>query len=250
MKGLVRAHARIFRESDTVKRIPRRPNQSLRDFPTYTIPEAALYLGIPVRTLRYWVLDHPIWPVAGREMSTPLLSFRDVAQAYYVELVRKHFSLTTLQTRRVMEAAAKESKSPYPLLKNNIKLFYKHVVMDKPARGKQPRRIIDLSHNRQLALPAIIDSVATRIRWDSHQEPTQLFPWRHWTGPGDDARPVSMRPDVMSGRLVIAGTRIPVQTVLLRSTNESISAIAKDYELPERSIQQALSHFGVSKKAA
>lgn len=231
-------------------RVARRHNQSLRDYPTYTIPEAAVSLGIPTRTLRYWLLDHPVWEIAGHDLSTPpLLSFRDVAQAYYIELVRTHFQLSLAHTRKVIEEASKESKASYPLLKNNIRLMFKRVIMDKPARGEQPRRAIDLSHNRQLTILEVVDQFSTRIQWDRHNEPLQIFPWRYWTGPGDTTQPVSMNPDVMSGRLVITGTRIPVQLVLVRSEKESVPQIANDYELPEDTIQQALRHL-VRKKAA
>jgi hypothetical protein len=95
--------ARIFEASDRMKREPRRPNQPLKDFPIYTVPEAAAYLAMPARTLRYWVSDRPVWPVAGSGQGTPLLSFRDIAQAYYIDLVRKHFHLSLRKTREVLE---------------------------------------------------------------------------------------------------------------------------------------------------
>lgn len=224
-------------------RMPRKAGQSLRSFPTYTIPEAASYLAIPTRTLRYWILDHPVWPVAGADQDTPLLSFQDLAQAYYVEIVRKHFRFSLPTTRRVLEAAKKETKSPYPLLRPNIYVFFKHVMMEKPARGRQPHRMINLTQNRQLAIPDIVRPFSTRIRWDAHGEPIQLFPWRLWT-PGDQAKPVSIHPDIMSGRLVITGTRIPVVVVLQRKlAGETVADLAIDYHLPEGSIQEALTHL-------
>src|SRR5260370_8244612 len=97
MKRL-RVFSRVFQESDEVKRIPRRSNQSLLDFPTYTIPEAALYLAIPVRTLRYWVLDRPVWEIAGGDLDTPLLSFREVPQPYSIDLVKHQFTLSPTNT--------------------------------------------------------------------------------------------------------------------------------------------------------
>lgn len=250
MNGL-RVVRRILKESDRVKRTPRRLNQSLRDFPTYTIPEASLYLAVPESTLRYWVSNHPVWRVAGAGPRVPLLSFRDVAQAYYVELVRTHFDLSLSTMRRVLNEAHKESKAEYPLLKSNIRVFLKHIIMDKPARGKQPRRMIDLTKHRQLGIPEVIEPLSTRIRWNTRGEPVQIFPWRFWSGKAEDeTRPVSINPEVMSGRLVITGTRIPVNVVLQRNVaGESIPSLAKDYRLPEGSIRQALDHL-VQKKAA
>lgn len=226
-----------------MKRIPRRSNQTLRDFPTYTIPEAALYLAIPESTLRYWLTNHPLWRVAGAGRR-PLLSFQDVAQAYYVEMVRKHFELPLSDMRHVLEEAAKESKATYPLLQKNIWLFAKHVIMDKRASAKQPRRVIDLSRSRQLAFPEVVMPLSSRFLWRGGQY-VQIYPWRLWSGKtSDKVRPVSINPEVMSGRLVISGTRIPVQVVLQRNlSGETVSAIAKDYRLSTSSINQAIEHL-------
>ena len=242
MKGR-RVVLRILRESETVPRVARRQNQSLRDYPTYTIPEAAISLGIPVRTLRYWLLDQPLWDIAGPDPTNPLLSFRDVAQIYYVELVRKYFEVNASTARRVIQEAEKESRAAYPLLGKNIKILFNHIIMDKPARGKQPRRAVDLSHYRQLTFTQLVDEFSTRIHLDRHFEPLQIYPWRHWTGPDDTQQPVSMDPNIMSGRLVITGTRIPVQLVLVRAGKESVPQIANDYDLPESTIHQALEHI-------
>jgi uncharacterized protein (DUF433 family) len=240
MKGLTR----VFEESDSVNRIPRRPDQSLRDFPIYTIPEAAADLAMPVRTLRYWATDRPLWRVAGAHLDPPLLSFRDVAQLYYVEIVRKHFNLTVGVTREVLKNAQLESKAQYPLLRPNIRIFLKHVLMDKPARGSQPRRLIDLTRGRQLALNEVIDHFSTRIRLDLEGEPLELFPWRYWTPRDKASRPVSLDPDIMSGQLVITNTRIPVRTVWERKrAGESVIRIARDYDLEEDAVTQALRHL-------
>jgi uncharacterized protein (DUF433 family)/DNA-binding transcriptional MerR regulator len=226
-----------------VKRLPRRPDQSVRNFPTYTIPEAATYLAIPTRTLRYWISDEPVWTISGAAHRVPLLSFRDLAQAYYIEVVRRNFGLSLPKMRGVLKAARKESKSEYPLLRKNILLFFKHVLMEKPARRRQPHRLIDLTQHRQLTIPEVARPFSTRIQWNSIGEPVQIFPWRYWTI-GDKSRPVSIHPDVMSGRLVITGTRIPVQTVLRRrEAGETLTGIAGDYGLPEDAIKQALRHL-------
>lgn len=234
---------RAFKESDMAYRVPRARGQDLRDYPTYTIPEAAIFLGMSRRTLQSWVADDPIWKVSGSRFVVPLLSFRDVAQAYYIHIVRKHFGLTMSQTREVLRLVSKESRAQYPLLGNNVVLFFKHIFLIKPARGKQPRRNVDLTQNRQLGISEVIDLFATRIQRDAKGDSTRLFPWRHWT-PGQTARPVEIDPEVMSGRLVVTGTRIPVQVVWNRwLANESLSRLANDYDIEESRLDLAISHF-------
>jgi uncharacterized protein (DUF433 family) len=244
MKGY-RVLLEVLKEVDMVKRIPRRKDQSLRDYPLYTIPEAALYLAIPENTLRYWITSHPLWIVnhhVGKNV--PFLSFHDIAQAYFIEVVRRYTPLTISDVRRILKAAQLESKAKYPLLKENIRVFQKHVLMDKQARGKRPRQVIDLSRHPQLAIPEVIQPLSTRIRWDS-KGVVQVYPWRNWSGEAtDQARPVTIDPEVMSGRLVISGTRIPVEVVALRKqSGETVKELARDYRLSEDAISKALTHL-------
>jgi uncharacterized protein (DUF433 family) len=236
---------RTIEESNMATRALRRSDQPLQDFPIYTISEAATYLAMPKDTLRYWVSEHPVWSIAGADLPTTLLSFRDLTQAYYVEVVRKHFNLSLSKTREVIEEAKKESKARYPLLADNIIVFYGHVIMDKKASKRQPRRFVDLTHNRQLAMREIVEPFATRLRWNYKRELVELFPWRYWTGKVEDkTRPVSISPLIMSGKLVITGTRIPVEDVVQRaSEGENIANLAKDYRLPPDSIVEAMRHL-------
>ncbi|MGH9812790.1 MAG: DUF433 domain-containing protein [Candidatus Acidiferrales bacterium] len=54
---------------------------------------------------------------------------------------------------------------------------------------------------------------------------------------------------MMSGKLVITGTRIPVLVVLERAhSGEDIPDLARDYQLDQKLIRQALAH--IESKAA
>ncbi len=248
----LRVLLRVLKESDMAKRTPRQPHQSLLDYPTYTIPEAALYLAIPENTLRYWITSQPLWVVKHVGKNVPILSFHDIAQAYFIDVLRSHYSLTVAETRRILNAAQIESTAKYPLLKENIRVFHRHVIMDKKARGKLPRRMINLSRHPQLVMPEIVEPLSTRIRWDNKGNLVQIYPWRKWTGKAEDkSRPVTIDPNVMSGRLVITGTRIPVEVIALRRAGgESISHLAKDNRISEAGIENALEHLVPEKKAA
>ena len=244
----LRVLLRVLKESDMAKRKPRKPHQSLRDYPIYTFPEASVYLAIPESTLRYWIVKNPVW-----KMSDPdgrLLSFRDVAQAYYLEMARKHFRLSLSKMRGVIKEARKDSKSEYPLLRPNVRTFLGHICIDKSPRGKLPRRLIEWTRFGQLWMPEVAGPLATRYRWTNNT--LQLFPWRLWDGTVDDKQvPVMLAPDVMSGQLVVTGTRIPVQVIAIRkAAGESVSHLAKDYRITESGIERALEHLAPEKKAA
>ena len=235
--------------SQRIEREPRRANQNLLEYPTYTIPEAALYLGMPKRTLQSWVYDKPVWSVSGFEQRVRLLSFKDLAQAYFIEFICKHIGISGRMAREVLKNAQLETKSRYPLLHQDIRVFFKHVLIDKPATRKWRRHVVDLSQNRQLVMEEVVDLFASRIRRNAKGELEQIYPWRLWKE-GDKRRPVTIDPRIMSGRLVITGTRIPVQTIALRKkSGEQIRDIARDYGLKQETIKQALRHLGLRKAA-
>jgi uncharacterized protein (DUF433 family) len=234
---------RILKESEMAYRIPRARGQRLRDYPTYTIPEAALFLGMSTRTLQRWILEKPLWTISGARYSVPLLSFQDIAQVYYVELIRSHFHLSMGKARELLAASRTESRAQYPLLTGHLRRFFKHIILTKPARGKQPRRDIDLSHHRQLTIPQVVDLFGSRVQRVG-ADVTKLYPWRYWIPGTREETPVTLDPEVMSGRLVVTGTRIPVQVLLSRKkAGEPISEIASDYDLSENEINLAISHI-------
>jgi len=60
-----------------------------------------------------------------------------------------------------------------------------------------------------------------------------------------------MNPHIMSGRLVVIGTRIPVTTLLSRKrAGQKVEEIASDYGLDSKIVEQAITHIGIRQKAA
>jgi uncharacterized protein (DUF433 family) len=72
----------------------------------------------------------------------------------------------------------------------------------------------------------------------------KLYPWRFWIPGKKEETPVTIDPEIMSGRLVVTGTRVPVQVLLSRrNAGESVSEIASDYDLSVDIINLAISHI-------
>ncbi|MFZ3277384.1 MAG: DUF433 domain-containing protein, partial [Candidatus Sulfotelmatobacter sp.] len=77
-----------------------------------------------------------------------------------------------------------------------------------------------------------------------------IFPWR-FASTDHQSRPVSMNPRIMSGRLVVIGTRIPVAVLWGRKrAGLRIDEIARDYGLDRDIVEKALTHIGIRQKAA
>jgi uncharacterized protein (DUF433 family) len=226
----------------------RKPGQDLRTVPTYTIPEAAEFLAIRPRTLFSWYEgDEPILKASAVYGTTHLLTYRDIEEAYRVYLLRERFHFSLQFLKRSMRNARKMFRSQHPLQRADaVKECLKDLIYDKPARGRNPRTITSLGRNPgQQTIEEVADMFSERI------EPGEfIYPWR-FASTDHESRPVSMNPNIMSGRLVVAGTRIPVSTLLgHKRSGESVEQIANDYSLVPEVVEKALIHLGVRQKAA
>lgn len=226
----------------------RKSGQDIRTLPTYTIPEAAGFLAINPRTMFSWYEgDDPILRASGTYGSTHLLSYRDIEEAYRVYILRERFAFSLQFLRKSMFNARQMFRSQHPLQRADaVKECLKDLVYDKPARGKNPRTITSLGqHPGQQIVDEVVDLFSERIVAGEF-----IFPWR-FAATDHDSRPVSMNPNIMSGRLVVTNTRIPV-LVLLESKRAGMSTeeIANDYGLSRQIIEKALVHIGIRQKAA
>lgn len=226
----------------------RERGQDIRTLPTYTIPEAAVFLAVPRRTLASWYEGHePILRASGLYGTTHLLSYRDIEEAYRVFLLRERFDFSLQFLRRSMGNARRMFRSQHPLQRADaIKECLHDLVYDKPARGTSPRTIVSLGKNPgQQLVEEVVNLFSERIEAGKF-----MFPWR-FAATDHTSRPVSMNPNIMSGRLVVTDTRVPV-TVLWeqKRAGQKIEDIAKDFELNLEVVQQALAHIGLRQKAA
>ncbi len=226
----------------------RKPGQNVRLLPTYTIPEAALFLAIPQRTLLSWYEgEDPVLKASGMYGTIHLLSYRDLEEAYRVYLLRERFGFSFQALRKAMRNARRLFRSQHPLQRSDaIKKCLKDLVFDLPARGRRPRTVTSLVQRPgQQMVEEVADMFSERIVADKF-----IFPWR-FAASDHHSRPVSLNPHIMSGRLVVAGTRIPVTVLRGRKrAGDKLDDIAKDYGLDLDTVQKALTHIGLHKEAA
>jgi uncharacterized protein (DUF433 family) len=223
-----------------------KPGQPLDTLPLRTIPEAAQYLAIDAWTLLDWyskrdaILKPSGW--YGEAQAFALLSFRDMEEAYKVHLLRTKFQYSMQYIRRALVHARLESKSDHPLIDEKM-LAFDCLALYKRAQGRRPRHVIALGSKRPLYIPEVVETWGKRIIADSNGRTTQMFPWR-FAAKDDISRPVSLEPDVLSGTLVVTGTRIPVKVLQGRNqAGESSAQLAKDYGIELDIVKQALAHF-------
>lgn len=146
-----------------------------------------------------------------------------------------------------MRNARRMFRSQHPLQRSDaVKECLQDLVYDKPARGTRPRSITSLGKKPgQEVIQEVANLFAERIETGKF-----IFPWR-FAATDHQSRPVSMNPRIMSGRLVVTGTRIPVNVLWARKrAGAEVGEIASDYGLDRDIVQQALTHIGIRQKAA
>src|SRR5581483_804266 len=85
----------------------------LRNLPAYSIREAARYLGIPVTTLKSWVMGRPYPSGTGTRFFAPiihipdrnqnLLSFINLVEAHVLNATRKYHNVPLKNIRKALE---------------------------------------------------------------------------------------------------------------------------------------------------
>jgi uncharacterized protein (DUF433 family) len=226
----------------------RQPKQPKAEVPTYTIPEAATFLAMSSGTLYSWYAsEHPILRASGYlkiaresiDAYIALLSFRDLEEAYKIHLLRFKHRKSLQYLRVAMSDAREKTGSEHPLLTHEIDVMQR-LALIIPGRGKRARRAITLGDS---SVPDYIPEVVKTWGIRISKTRSEMFPWRY-AADDDVSTPVAMNPEVMSGRLVLTGTRIPVNILWGRSrAGEDIKKIADDYRIDERQVRQALSHI-------
>jgi uncharacterized protein (DUF433 family) len=168
-------------------------------------------------------------------------------EAYRVYLLRERFGFSLQFLRKSMHNARRMFRSEHPLQRADaVKECLQDLVYDKPARGKNPRTVTSLGQRPgQQIVEEVVNLFGERIKAGEF-----IFPWR-FASTDNKSRPVSMNPNIMSGRLVVTGTRIPVYALLgSKRAGMSTGDIAKDYGLCDEIVNKALTHIGLRQEAA
>jgi uncharacterized protein (DUF433 family) len=226
----------------------RGPRQDVRTLPTYTIPEAAVCLAINRWTLSAWYDgSDPLLKPSGtyqNKGNIKLLSFRDLEEAFKVHLLRTKFQKSMQYLQKALVDARKKTKSEHPLLDDKM-LVFDYLALDIPAKGKTPRQMIPLGTPVQMSLyiPDVLETWGKRIVEDGEGKAEQIFPWAE-AATDDVSRPVSITPNVLSGRLVVTGTRIPVDVLEgYLASGRTVEQIAALYRLDVDMVRKALRHI-------
>lgn len=218
-----------------------------RQVPTYTLTEAAHYLGVPYATLRSWFMGMGYPSHTGRRPfvrlfapanpARPQLSFINLLEAHVLDAIRRDYEIPLQKVRKALAYLNRRLHSPHPLVihrfeTDGVDLFVRELV-----KGGD---LVSVTEGGQLALKEVLKHHLRRIEWDEKGAPVRLYPFTR-KGLPDEPRAVMIDPSVSFGRPVLVGTGIPIEEVSDRyEAGETIIELARDYGREPTDIEEAI----------
>lgn len=221
-----------------------------RELANHAIGEAALYLRIPLSTLRAWALGmgttfKPVFTVAQK--SPPALSFFNLVEAHVLNAIRERVPLPRI--RGALRYVERDLGIRRPLVNqvfetDGVSLFVKHCG-----------RLLNVSDQGQVAMRTMLEKYLERIEFDSDRLAARLFPFTRAHRAAGDAAPADPRavvfdPAISFGRLVVAGTGVATAAIADRFlAGDTLDGLARDFRLDPRFIEEAIRCESLQKAA-
>lgn len=212
----------------------------VRDFPRYSISEAALYLRIPVSTLMAWTRGQDYVTGGVRRTFKPLidladsehklLSFYNLAEAHILRSITEMEGVPLRNVRKALDYIREKIPGEHPLLSHDFEVFGKQVFIQHLGET------ISATRYGQVAMRKILEKYLRRITRDEAGMPIRVFPIH--------SKRIEIHPFFSSGKPVVRGKGIMVSVLSGRkNTGESIPEIAKDYGLTKLEVQEAIKDY-------
>jgi len=212
----------------------------------YTATQAARLADTSPQNVARWLrgytaLGHQMAPVFGRRPSgaARTISFLELTEIIVVAKFRRpdphgkrRASLETL--RRAHDYARHAFRLEYPFASLNLKIEGGHILHDFDLANPDEAMIaLDMDGQWVLPLPVQKELELFDFNPDDHLA-------QRWFPLGRDGH-IVVDPHIAAGRPTIAGTGVTVDVLRKRFlSNESIEAIAEDFEIGVTDVEQAL----------
>lgn len=219
-------------------------HRDLREFPAYSIPEAAGYLRLPVSTLRAWLLGQryragdvprffkPVIEIADRKDRQ--LSFINLVEAFVLAGIRREHEIPLPKVRKAVDYLRRTFNTNRPLADEQFETDGIDLFVEKMGA------LIGATQEGQIQMRDVIRDRLKRIRRDPKGLPEKivLFPARSGKAGSTD---VVIDPKLSFGRPVL--DRFGVRTAILAErfdAGEDINVLAEEYSAPAEAIQNAI----------
>jgi uncharacterized protein (DUF433 family) len=222
------------------RRRPDRMRGDLRNFPRYSISEAAWYVRVPPTTLIAWTrgqdyvtkdgIHRTFEPVI--ELADPwnkLLSFYNLVEAHVLRSTTER-GVPLRNVRKALEYIRQTIPGRHPLLAHDFEVSGKEIFIQHLGQT------VNATRHGQLAMRKILDQYLQRIERDARGMPLRIFPIK--------SKRLVIDPQFSSGKPVVKDRGITASVLWGRNkTGESIPEIAKDYGLTELEVKEAIEEY-------
>lgn len=215
-----------------------------REVPAYGIPEAAGYLGVPVATLRSWVIGRHYPVAAGKKFFSPIIeladrnnrrmSFVNLVEAHVLNAIRREHEIQLPKIRQAIAFLRSKLQSKHPLADQQFETDGLDLFIQKYGQ------LINITQEGQLAMRSVLQSFLKRIKRDTQGMPMKLY---LFTRRGEVGEPLAVvvDPSISFGRPVLDGTGIPTTILAERyKAGDSLDELAEDYGRPKQEIEEAI----------
>lgn len=231
-----------------------------REIPLYGFADTARYLKLHINTLRFWVRGNeqrkslPIIQLPDK--NKPLLSFMNLVEIHVLSAITRVHKVHLKKVRIALEYLEDKFPTPHQLAAqefwtDKFELYIEH-----------HKDLICASKDGQIVMREVINQSLQRIDRDVDLTAFRIYPFSKkllFSSLKDNPKTVlenspkniSIDPLIAFGRPTISGTGIATNVIAGRfGAGEKIESLAKDYEIDEDKIQEAIDYEGISRKAA
>jgi uncharacterized protein (DUF433 family) len=218
-----------------------RTQGDVREFPRYSIPEAAFYVRIPANTLRAWTLGQNYVTHAGvhrtfkplievADGTNKLLSFYNLLEAHILRFTTEERRVPFRNIRRALDYVHEQIPGKHPLLSHIFETSGKDVFIQHLGET------INATAHGQRVMRQVLDKYLDRILRDVAGLPIRVFPIH--------SKRLAIDPFFSSGKPIVKDRGIAASVLWGRSkSGETVSEIARDYGLTKIEVQEAIEDY-------
>ncbi|HEY1647904.1 MAG TPA: DUF433 domain-containing protein [Terracidiphilus sp.] len=224
--------------------------EDIREYPSYSIDEVAMYIGVPKRTLRSWFSGYKyknhghvctappmIQPAESKHL---LLSFFNLVEAQVLAATRDR-RIGVGRVRRAMEYLRETTGVPRPLLQCVFSTHGNSLFVES-IDGLRLKNPLNVSRYGQFVFGKMLQKYLQRIERDDRGLPTILYPMK--AGRPTRAKAITIRPLVSAGKPSLRGSGVMAEVIWMRKREgEKIASLARDFRLKPSEIKAAITYF-------
>lgn len=200
--------------------------------PLYTLTDISRYARVNPATVRIWATAHrsPLLIPADRASLSPF-SFINLVEAHVLAALRRVHQVPMQRIRSSVQWLRRELETRHPLAEIDVETDGREIF------ARRLGLLVSATAGGQVAFSEILDRYLDRIERGPNAVPNRFFPYTY----DDCPKLIVMDPRIAYGRPVVDRTRVSTVMIYDRySGGESLTDIARDYDLDLRAVEEAL----------